>query len=75
MIFYFYFYLFIIYLFIIYINILVSPTCVDFCRTDPSKLIVSYNNAKLRLFDIETGKLILTFSGSDEHYGNIYIYI
>ncbi|CAO3644735.1 unnamed protein product [Cunninghamella blakesleeana] len=48
----------------------VSPTCVDFCRTDPSKLIVSYNNAKIKLFDIETGKLILQFSGSDEHYDN-----
>ncbi|KAI9301095.1 WD40-repeat-containing domain protein [Cunninghamella echinulata] len=48
----------------------ISPTCVDFCRTDPSKLIVSYNNAKIRLFDIETGKLILTFTGSDETYDN-----
>ncbi|KAI8337566.1 WD40-repeat-containing domain protein [Chlamydoabsidia padenii] len=46
----------------------VAPTCVDFCRTDVNKLVVSYNNAKIQLFDLETGKLVSTFTGSDDDY-------
>ncbi|KAI8093369.1 WD40-repeat-containing domain protein [Halteromyces radiatus] len=46
----------------------VAPTCLDFCRTDVNKLVVSYTNAKIRLFDIETGKVVLTFTGSDDDY-------
>ncbi|ORZ11245.1 WD40-repeat-containing domain protein [Absidia repens] len=46
----------------------VAPTCVDFCSADTNKLVVSYTNAKIKLFDIETGQAILTFTGSDDDY-------
>lgn len=44
------------------------PTSLDFCPTDLKKVIVSYSNSVMKLFDIETGKDILTFK-SDETYG------
>ncbi|KAI8339260.1 WD40-repeat-containing domain protein [Chlamydoabsidia padenii] len=50
----------------------VTPTSLDFCRSDPSKLVVSYNNAKIQLLDIETGKLISTFTGSDNTYDSTH---
>ncbi|KAF9926413.1 hypothetical protein BGZ67_008105 [Mortierella alpina] len=43
------------------------PTGLDFCPTDLKKVIVSYSNSVMKLFDIETGKDILTFK-SDETY-------
>ncbi|KAF9278209.1 hypothetical protein BGZ68_008705 [Mortierella alpina] len=43
------------------------PTSLDFCPTDLKKVIVSYSNSVMKLFDIETGKDILTFK-SDETY-------
>ncbi|KAG0249921.1 hypothetical protein BG011_008803 [Mortierella polycephala] len=35
------------------------PTSLDFCPTDLTKLVVSYSNSIIKLFDIETGKEIL----------------
>ncbi|KAF9964414.1 hypothetical protein BGZ70_006497 [Mortierella alpina] len=43
------------------------PTALDFCPTDLKKVIVSYSNSVMKLFDIETGKEVLTFK-SDETY-------
>ncbi|KAI7823772.1 WD40-repeat-containing domain protein [Gamsiella multidivaricata] len=43
------------------------PTGLDFCPTDLKKMVVSYSNSIIKLFDIETGKEILTFK-SDESY-------
>ncbi|KAI8381394.1 WD40-repeat-containing domain protein [Radiomyces spectabilis] len=45
-----------------------SPTSIDFCHTDLTKMVVSYSNAKIHLIDIETGKVILTLNQSDEMY-------
>ncbi|KAF9970500.1 hypothetical protein BGZ73_006787 [Actinomortierella ambigua] len=45
------------------------PTSLDFCPTDLKKLVVSYSNSVMKLFDIETGKEILKFK-SDESYGD-----
>lgn len=44
------------------------PTCSDFLHSDINKLIVSYDNSQLKLFDIESGKPILTFEGCDSSY-------
>lgn len=49
--------------------LIVAPTSLDFCQTDVNKIVVSYANAKIRLYDIETGQVILTFKGSDDSYG------
>ncbi|KAF9992322.1 hypothetical protein BGZ80_002940 [Entomortierella chlamydospora] len=43
------------------------PTGLDFCPTDLKKMVVSYSNSIVKLFDIETGKEILAFK-SDETY-------
>ena len=45
------------------------PTSLDFCPTDLKKMVVSYSNSVIKLFDIETGKEILAFK-SNESYGN-----
>lgn len=45
-----------------------TPTGIDFCPTDLKKMVVSYSNSVVKLFDIETGKEILAFK-SDETYG------
>ncbi|KAF9211609.1 hypothetical protein BGZ59_007848 [Podila verticillata] len=44
-----------------------TPTGLDFCSTDLKKMVVSYSNSVVKLFDIETGKEILAFK-SDETY-------
>ncbi|KAG0351051.1 hypothetical protein BG005_009466 [Podila minutissima] len=44
-----------------------TPTGLDFCPTDLKKMVVSYSNSVIKLFDIETGKEILAFK-SDETY-------
>ncbi|KAF9315250.1 hypothetical protein BG003_003206 [Podila horticola] len=44
-----------------------TPTGLDFCPTDLKKMVVSYSNSVIKLFDIETGKEILAFK-SDESY-------
>ncbi|KAL1930162.1 hypothetical protein VTP01DRAFT_1316 [Rhizomucor pusillus] len=36
------------------------PTSVDFCHTDLNKLAVSYSNAEIQIFDIETGQVVTT---------------
>lgn len=46
----------------------VAPTSVDFCPTDLKKVVVSYTNSVVKLFDIETGQAILDFK-SNETYG------
>lgn len=46
----------------------VAPTSVDFCPTDLRKVVVSYTNSVVKLFDIETGQAILDFK-SNETYG------
>ncbi|KAK4511366.1 uncharacterized protein ATC70_012581 [Mucor velutinosus] len=50
----------------------VAPTSLDFCQTDVNKIVVSFANAKIRLYDIETGQVILTFKGSDDSYDNTF---
>jgi striatin 1/3/4 len=32
-------------------------------------VVVSFVNAKIRLYDIETGQIIMTLQGSDDSYG------
>ncbi|KAF9355083.1 hypothetical protein BGX34_010655 [Mortierella sp. NVP85] len=49
------------------VNKLPVPTGLDFCPTDLKKMVVSYSNSVIKLFDIETGKEILAFK-SDESY-------
>ncbi|KAG0182211.1 hypothetical protein DFQ29_005266 [Apophysomyces sp. BC1021] len=48
-----------------------APTSLDFCHTDLNKIAVSYANAKIRIFDIETGQVVMTLGGSDETYGGV----
>ncbi|KAG0337333.1 hypothetical protein BG004_007680 [Podila humilis] len=43
------------------------PTSVNFCPSDLKKVVVSYTNSVVKLFDIETGQAILDFK-SDETY-------
>lgn len=45
---------------------LAAPTSVDFCKTDTNKIAVSFVNAKIRIYDIETGQVITTLKGSDD---------
>jgi hypothetical protein len=40
---------------------------------DPTKIVVSFANAKIRLYDIETGKVIMTLKGSDDSFGKIKV--
>ncbi|CEP14043.1 hypothetical protein [Parasitella parasitica] len=47
----------------------VAPTSLDFCHTDMHKIAVSFANAKIRLYDIETGQIIMTLKGSNDSYG------
>lgn len=42
----------------------VAPTSLDFCR--PDKLVASYTNGKIQLYDIETGKVIRAWTGTEE---------
>ncbi|KAG0309827.1 hypothetical protein BGZ98_005367 [Dissophora globulifera] len=46
-----------------------APTSLDFCPTDLRKMVVSYSNAVIKLFDIETGKEILAFKSNDSYDG------
>ncbi|KAF8930839.1 hypothetical protein BGZ58_008009 [Dissophora ornata] len=46
-----------------------SPTSLDFCPTDLRKMVVSYSNAVIKLFDIETGKEILAFKSNESYDG------
>ncbi|KAG1143109.1 hypothetical protein G6F37_011276 [Rhizopus arrhizus] len=48
----------------------VSPTSLDFCQYDDNKLTASYSNAKIRVYDIETGQVAVTLKNSDETYDN-----
>ncbi|CAO3657077.1 unnamed protein product [Mucor hiemalis] len=50
----------------------VAPTSIDFCRTNPNRVAVSFANAKIRLYDIETGQVIMTLKGSDDSYDNTF---
>lgn len=51
---------------------IVAPTSLDFCHTETNKIVVSFANAKIRLFDIETGQVIMTFKGSDDTFGKYH---
>ncbi|KAI7823326.1 WD40-repeat-containing domain protein [Gamsiella multidivaricata] len=46
-----------------------TPTSLDFCPTDLRKMVVSYSNAVIKLFDIETGKEILAFKSNESYDG------
>ncbi|KAF9175290.1 hypothetical protein BGX21_011409 [Mortierella sp. AD011] len=46
-----------------------TPTSLDFCPTDLRKMVVSYSNAVIKLFDIETGKEILAFKSNESFDG------
>ncbi|KAF9433098.1 hypothetical protein BGZ76_009888 [Entomortierella beljakovae] len=46
-----------------------TPTSLDFCPTDLKKMVVSYSNAVIKLFDIETGKEIMTFKSNETYDG------
>ncbi|KAI8641506.1 WD40-repeat-containing domain protein [Parasitella parasitica] len=50
----------------------VAPTSLDFCQTDIHKIAVSFANAKIRLYDVETGQVIMTMKGSDDSYDNTF---
>ncbi|KAF9989138.1 hypothetical protein BGZ75_007392 [Mortierella antarctica] len=45
------------------------PTGLDFCPTDLKKMVVSYSNSVVKLFDIETGKEILAFKSNESYDG------
>ncbi|KAG0043205.1 hypothetical protein BGZ83_011712 [Gryganskiella cystojenkinii] len=45
------------------------PTSLDFCPTDLKKMVVSYSNSVIKLFDIETGKEILAFKSNETYDG------
>jgi striatin 1/3/4 len=46
-----------------------KPTSVDFIRHDQNKLIASYTDSQLRVFDVETGKVVQSsFKGADSTY-------
>lgn len=45
------------------------PTGLAFCPTDLKKMVVSYSNSVIKLFDIETGKDILTFKSNETYDG------
>ncbi|KAF8947003.1 hypothetical protein BGZ47_010665 [Haplosporangium gracile] len=45
------------------------PTGLDFCPTDLKKMVVSYSNSVIKLFDIETGKEISAFKSNDTYDG------
>ncbi|KAI9295720.1 WD40 repeat-like protein [Neoconidiobolus thromboides FSU 785] len=46
-----------------------TPTAIDFWKSDPNKVIISYRNSKIQLVDIETGKIVVDFL-SDSTYDN-----
>ncbi|KAF9427885.1 hypothetical protein BGZ94_003936 [Podila epigama] len=46
-----------------------APTSVDFCPTDLKKVVVSYTNSVVKLFDIETGQSILDFKSNETYDG------
>jgi striatin 1/3/4 len=45
-----------------------SPTSLALCQSDMTKLAVAYRDSLVRIFDTETGKLVLTLQ-SNEGYG------
>ncbi|KAI8140171.1 WD40-repeat-containing domain protein [Fennellomyces sp. T-0311] len=45
-----------------------TPTSLDFCHTDLTKLAVSFSNADIRIYDIETGQVVTTLQGSNDSY-------
>ncbi|KAI9496878.1 WD40-repeat-containing domain protein [Zychaea mexicana] len=44
------------------------PTSLDFCHTDLTKMAVSFANAQIRIYDIETGQVVTTLEGSNDTY-------
>eukprot|EP00158_Paraphelidium_tribonemae_P005868 Partr_v1_DN27567_c0_g1_i3_m30453 putative Striatin, calmodulin binding protein len=46
----------------------ICPTSFDFVHTDATKLVASYANSIIKAFDIETGKAVQTYEGSDQTY-------
>lgn len=46
----------------------VVPTSLALCQDDMTKLAVAYQDAKIRIFEVATGKLLMTLKG-DESYG------
>ncbi|KAG0084500.1 hypothetical protein BGZ93_001201 [Podila epicladia] len=50
-------------------GVVVAPTSVDFCPTDLKKVVVSYANSVVKLFDIETGQAILDFKSNETYDG------
>lgn len=41
------------------------PTSLALCQTDMTKLAVAYQDGRIRLFDAETGKLVMTLQNND----------
>ncbi|KAF9313966.1 hypothetical protein BG003_004662 [Podila horticola] len=50
-------------------GVVAAPTSVDFCPTDLKKVVVSYTNSVVKLFDIETGQAILDFKSNETYDG------
>ncbi|KAI8369759.1 WD40-repeat-containing domain protein [Blakeslea trispora] len=48
----------------------IAPTSLAFNQLDASQIAVSFVNAKIRLYNIETGQVIMTLKKSDESYDN-----
>ncbi|KAG0254932.1 hypothetical protein BG011_005421 [Mortierella polycephala] len=46
-----------------------APTGLDFCPTDLRKVVVSYSNSMIKMFDIETGKEVVTFKSNETYDG------
>lgn len=51
--------------------ILVTPTSLDFCQHDIGKLAISFANAKINVYDIEKGQMVVSLKKSDETYGRM----
>ena len=49
------------------------PTSVDFVRSNPCQLVVSYSSSRAVLFDTETGKKVLDLN-STLTSGNTHLY-
>ncbi|KAF9923299.1 hypothetical protein FBU30_006640 [Linnemannia zychae] len=46
------------------------PTSLDFCPTDLKKMVVSYSNSDIKLFDIQSGKEIMSFKSNETYDGS-----
>eukprot|EP00047_Mylnosiga_fluctuans_P012823 m.27969 g.27969 ORF g.27969 m.27969 type:complete len:622 (+) comp4482_c0_seq1:47-1912(+) len=49
-----------------------SPTCVDFLRSDTSKFLASFDDGTTHVFDVSTGKAVMTFQQAPIDDGAVF---